>query len=846
MFFLWQQKAISQIITFDGVSYTTVFNEIELNSSYSFNYNPILCDSLICNKAQINLEDIDQSLKELFYKSKFDFEVNGNTILVIEDRISSYTTCGKIINANGDPLSYATISVNGKSIAQSDESGFFKQEIDAFKNDKISISFIGFVTTEIMVQDFPKKDCLSILLEHDVTLIGEEIVIKDYLVKGITNDGNFNAYDIDYKKLSQESITNEQDVLYNVQLLPGITSADETASNLNIRGSTSDQNLILWDGAPLYNSGHFYGMISIINPFVIKDMTVYKDGFDSSFDNRVGGIVDIKLSDKISNKLSGGAGLTMTESHAFLDIPIVKNKLSIIASGRRSNANLFEGNPTVNSYSKRVFQIEKFEVIEEELRPDDSELAIDYYDINGKLIFRPSDKIAFTSSYLNTKNEFNYDGLFNDGKIENINNSQLMNELFSNQLNLQWNNNLSTKFKFSNSRLSNQVYLRFDDSEKNELVREESLFNEINDIQLSVIQSYKLPRINTAIGYNFEKKSVIFDYAEINTFEEELIDESEISSTFHNLFFLSDYDFNKFSLDFGYRLILQQNNNSVNHSPRFGLSYAIGDAIKLKTSAGIYYQYINEIIDVESEDFLVNSGIWTLRDGEDFGPMEARKISIGASYQKHGFLFDVEAYRYQNRGLATINTVLSNLELGDNDLGESLMHGLDVLLKKKWSNYQLWFNYTISKNYFLFPNLLDFSFPASNDQLHNLSVVNNYQLKKLNFSLVYQYKTGLPFSEFSELEEDEDDYEINYEGINTSRLGNYYRFDFSINYRNAFYNDKLQFELGLTVVNIFDTKNVFQRNYLLADLEEDEEPEVYNVSRNYLGRTPKLIFRIYW
>ena len=68
----------------------------------------------------------------------------------------------------------------------------------------------------------------------------------------------------------------EPDILQTVQALPGIKSIDETVSDINIRGGTNDQNLILWDGIKMYQSGHFFGLISAFNPHLTDKVTIIK------------------------------------------------------------------------------------------------------------------------------------------------------------------------------------------------------------------------------------------------------------------------------------------------------------------------------------------------------------------------------------------------------------------------------------------------------------------------------------------------------------------------------------------------------------------------------------------
>ncbi len=105
----------------------------------------------------------------------------------------------------------------------------------------------------------------------------EEVLISDYITQGISKKQN-GAIEVAPKKLGILPGLIEPDVLLSLQLLPGIQSSSETASGLQIRGSSPDQNLVLFDGIKMYQSGHFFGLISSFNPYVTKKISLYRNG----------------------------------------------------------------------------------------------------------------------------------------------------------------------------------------------------------------------------------------------------------------------------------------------------------------------------------------------------------------------------------------------------------------------------------------------------------------------------------------------------------------------------------------------------------------------------------------
>ena len=153
----------------------------------------------------------------------------------------------------------------------------------------------------------------------------EEVVITNYLTKGIskTNNGTIKA---DTKAFDILPGLIEPDVLQIVQNLPGIMSVDERISNINVRGGTNDQNLILYEGIRMYQSGHFFGLISAFNPHLSENITVSKNGTSAKYGNAVSSTIAIKNGDKLDNNISAGIGGNMLSVDAFAKIPLSKKQ----------------------------------------------------------------------------------------------------------------------------------------------------------------------------------------------------------------------------------------------------------------------------------------------------------------------------------------------------------------------------------------------------------------------------------------------------------------------------------------------------------------------------------------
>ena len=310
---------------------------------------------------------------------------------------------------------------------------------------------------------------------------------------------------------------------------------------------------------------------------------------------------------------------------------------------------------------------------------------------------------------------------------------------------------------------------------------------------------------------------------------------------------------NGFQINGGFRSIYYSEIADWSFSPRFNIQKGLNRHLKLKFSAGLLHQYISQLKEFGDNQLGINNQVWVLNrvDGESV-TQRADKIATGFLYRKDNLLLDVEGYYHKTKGLNTFSPLfgMNTLE-NDFSIGSSNTLGVDVLLKKRWGNYSIWTNYTLSKTSFVFPDIEEEGFPGTNDQRHSLNIINTWKFKNWNLSINYQFKSGLPFSQFDEVipfeEEDEMFYYIGYESLNNERLANYSRLDIGISYKPIFKNSKLKLETAVSVINLLDQDNQFSRDYFLSELDdEDEEPELFVVDKLMLGITPQVLFRINW
>ncbi|NQY06132.1 MAG: carboxypeptidase-like regulatory domain-containing protein [Flavobacteriaceae bacterium] len=254
----------------------------------------------------------------------------------------SYTISGTIKdNSTGETLIGATIQdITTNKGTVTNEYGFFSLTLEQ-GNHEIIISYLGYQNF-IQNINLESNQKLNIDLQLDSDQLEEVVVMANKNSKSQTNNvisGSINLKTEDIKQLP--SLLGEPDVTRAVLTQPGVNSIGEGTTGFNVRGGNIDQNLILLDEAPIYNSSHVWGFFSIFNADAIKDMQLYKGGIPSRYGGRASSVLDIRQRDGSNKKLKGEGGVGLLFSRLTLEGPIKKEKLSFLVSGRRSYFDLF-------------------------------------------------------------------------------------------------------------------------------------------------------------------------------------------------------------------------------------------------------------------------------------------------------------------------------------------------------------------------------------------------------------------------------------------------------------------------------------------------------------------------
>ena len=204
----------------------------------------------------------------------------------------------------------------------------------------LQVQYLGFKTLrDSLVLDANRT------LNFDLT--PEPITIGEVVVSAERSNQNVVSTEMSTNKIDVRDVKSipvllgEKDILKTIQLLPGIKSAGEGSTGFYARGGGVDQNLIMLDEAPVYNSSHLLGFLSIFNSDAIKDVKVMTGDIPAEYGGRLSSVLDIRTNDGNMKEFEGTGGIGLLSSRLTVDGPIVKDKGSFIISGRRTYADLF-------------------------------------------------------------------------------------------------------------------------------------------------------------------------------------------------------------------------------------------------------------------------------------------------------------------------------------------------------------------------------------------------------------------------------------------------------------------------------------------------------------------------
>ncbi|MDX2430865.1 MAG: TonB-dependent receptor [Bacteroides sp.] len=674
-----------------------------------------------------------------------------------------------------------------------------------------------------------KEEFRNVMLNGDGTL---NIELEEQInqLKGvvITADKyqNVSGMQIGLNKIDVSTIKQvpaamgEADVLKAALLLPGVQTVGEGASGFNVRGGSTDQNLIILNGAPVFNTSHLFGFFSAFNPDVVKDFKLYKSGITADYGGRISSVFDISTRNGNRKKFSVQGGISPITGRLVVEGPLVKEKVSFIAGIR-------------TTYSDWILN----QINDPSIR--NSSAA--FYDLNGIITYdiNPNNNLNISAYYSKDKFRLNSDTSYHYANTNVV---------------LGWKHIFSQKL-FANFSGIYSSYL-YDISSQ---IQEDQAFKmdyRIDQRELKAGFTW-FPSQDHKVQFGLDGIFYQLDPGSLNPFS----DQSQIKALYlerehaiESALYISD-EFNLSDkltiyggLRYSYYAFLGPKTvtnyyegvplDPVNikdssyyargqmiqsyHGPEFriNLRYKLSGSSSIKLSYNRMRQYLNMLSNTTA---VSPTDTWKLSDSH-IRPQIGDQYALGfyKDFRKQNIETSVELY-YKNiidiieyKGGA--NLVLNDAIEQDLINGDGRAYGIEIMVKRSSGKLNGWISYTYSRIMIKadseYPveriNNGDW-FPANHDKPHDVTLVGNYKFsRRFSISSNVTYSTGRPITYPVAKYKIRNMTMLHYTYRNEYRIPDYFRWDISANIEGNLKSTKLAHSSwSFSVYNVTGRDNVY-------------------------------------
>ncbi len=778
-------------ISLDNIPLNVVLEKITKRTKINFSYSSDMLPSRMIVRVNEKNISVQNLLDEIFHDTNIEWlpRRNKQVILRVNDDKGNATDGigtlrGNVVDStNGEVLAFCNVMLKEiKRGASTDLHGYFRiHGIPANKTYTLLVSYVGYKSKELKVFIAPNKITdVKIELSPTAVEIGAVEKVGERIIEK-------NATDIGLQRISVKDLEAmpkgvETDVFRTIQYLPGVQSTGDVSARYYVRGSASNENLVLLDGVTLYNPFHALGIFSVIDPDMISNVEFYKGGFTAEYGGRLSSVLNVITKD--GNKKNFGASATSSfiTGKALVEGPIPHG--SFLVAGRKS----------YNTSILRKFLNNK-------------NVPIDFYDAGFKLNYSNPNFIKGSKFILHG---------FMSG--DNITSDDPKQE------NIDWSNKMFglTWFRVTDTPLYYEIqfsWSNFDGNVDSKLSSAKPKSNTINDISL-----------NMQFNYIYDSKNELAIGLDVKDVDTKLLLQnlvgatSDVGSHGTNISIFGKFKLlqnDNFGLDIGSRFNLttltQSENNSYLLEPRVSATYRLFPWLALKGAWGIYRQEMttlsdeNEVISL-FEPWIISPSYLPVTSAIHY------TIGMKANFTDH-FTADIQGYYKVLHNIPTVND--NKIDDSDPDLlpasGQS--YGWEFLLNYNKEPISLTASYSLGWAY---KHLNGWTYYPRYDTRNMVNLTGVVNLGSgWQFSAMWVYNTGRPFTQSwgyydkfyygdlnnsGSLLENYRPYSI-LADKNLARLPEYHRLDISLT--KTFVLSWIKFDLDASIINVYNRKNIF-------------------------------------
>jgi len=774
------------------------------------------------NSYQTSFVPIVKSVSEnMIYEIGNKYKPSSDTNVTLTGKVTEFKT--------GQDLGGVNIIHRNPWIATvTDRQGNFTIKLPAGYN---SIEVTGVSIKETRRQFMMYGDGNThIELEEENHLLDEVVIVSEGLEKVRSTQLGMEKFQPSLLK-NIPTAMGEVDVLKMIQTLPGIKTVGEASSGYNVRGSATDQNLLLLNNGTIYNPNHLFGFFTAFNSDMIKDVELYKSSIPSQYGGRIASVLNITSKEANKEKFTGSAGIGLVTSKLNLEIPIVKEKMSLLLSGR-------------TTYSDWIMK-----QLPEKSGYRDGNAG--FYDLGSVFSYTVNER-----NKLNVYGYYSYDRFaFNKHKkyaYSNRNFSANWRSIFSEKLSSNFSlghdhydyRNDDTVEEVTSSRLSFNINQWFGKADFTYAIHDKHTLNFGFTSQFYNISpgSYKPLHENSLVKRDALPNDKALESALYIGDQWEITPKLSVNaglrySLFNALGPRSYYVYQDGALPSTTSVVdsVTVGSNKIAKTyqgPEFRLSarYAFTDDFSIKAGFNTMRQYIHK---VSNTTIMSPTDTWKLSD-PNIKPQEGWQLATGLYYNTPGKVLELSLEGYYKKLSDYLDyrsgaKLLMNHHLETDVINtEGYAYGVEFQVKKPAGKLNGWMSYTYART-FLRQNDPRISqpvnrgewYPTEYDKPHEFKLVGNYKFtKRYSASFNIDYSTGrpttIPTGQY--YDEELNVTQVYYTDRNSYRVPDYFRLDLSFNVEPSHRLTLLTHSsISFGVYNVTGRKNVYSIYYVTEE-----------------------------
>ncbi len=705
-------------------------------------------------------------------------------------------------SSSGESLPYANVYfVQLSTGVAANQYGYFSGIVNT-GNIEMVVSFAGY-KSEIVKLNLQRDTNLNIFLEapsiEEVTVLGNQA----------TNLGTeLNRSSIPMSRIKEmPPFLGEYDIVKALALTPGVSSGTDGSSSLFVRGGSSDQNLILLDGATIYSNSHLFGFISVFNPEAISHAELFKGNFPARYGERLSSVLNITMKEGNTQKNETSMTIGPVSSQITNQGPLIKGKASYLLSGRATYTSLI---------TLPLYLI---------IGKNDAMFSYLMYDLNAKVNYTFNDREKLFMS------------VYSGNDFWNINNKQNTKRT---SVGLNWGNTTASLryTRQSCNRMFSVSQLTYNRFNFNYKISDESLTKPVEyessqastGSKVSDITAKQRFEISTGLRnsmvFGFDLANQVFypDYYQLKNINlgTNLPDSRNNRYSFFSAsaYIEDNYQVNNWlGLNGGLRYSSQILKEITYHSlePRISAEAKTMDDISFSLA---YSRMSQPVFQLTNTGQGLPIDVWAPVTN-NLHPSKADLWSVGARKDLKSLPVSVQAEVYYkrmsglidyNQGVSFVTNVSKRWEenIVQNGIGKS--YGFELLLSKSTGRLNAWFGYTLARNYRKFEEINDGNwYFARFDRTHDFETTLAYNINsKWKCSMNFVYNTGQPATLATTVHEDLSGRRIPvYTSRNNLRMPDYHRMDISFSKEFLTRRKKHPATISFGAFNLYSRINPF-------------------------------------